>query len=92
MCTENNHSLTSDPAKCIGCVDCTRLAPRGQIRVRDGHAVVKYELCTDCGFCIHVCRHDAMKARTSSLADLKKVPVHGRDAVAYALRAVRPMR
>ncbi len=72
MVTNNDHALTSDPEKCIGCVDCTRACPTGAIRVRGGHAVVNYDLCTDCGFCIHVCHSDAMRARTTSLADLKK--------------------
>lgn len=69
---ERGHSVLIDGEKCIGCVDCSKVCPTKAIRVLDGTAVVKAELCTDCGYCIRVCRHDAATAKTSTTSDLKK--------------------
>ncbi len=70
--SEPHHSVLIDREKCIGCVACCKVCPTKAIRVLDGIATVKGELCTDCGYCIRVCRHEAATAQTSSSLDLKK--------------------
>lgn len=69
---ERPHSIVIDIEKCVGCVDCSRTCPTRAIRVRNGHAKANDELCIDCGSCIDACRHQAMRPKTSSPADLKR--------------------
>jgi len=69
---ERSHAVVTDPDKCIGCVSCSQVCPTRAIRVREELARVDDELCIDCGACIDACRWDAMKAKTSSPADLKR--------------------
>jgi iron only hydrogenase large subunit-like protein len=68
---EHGHSVEIDPGKCIGCVACCQACPTKAIRVLEGVAVVKPELCTYCGNCVRVCRYDAATAKTSDPSDLK---------------------
>jgi Fe-S-cluster-containing hydrogenase component 2 len=69
---ELEHSIRFDEGKCIGCVACSQACPTKAIRVRGGLARLKPELCIDCGACIPACRYDAVRAVTSSPADLKR--------------------
>lgn len=63
------HSVTLDVSKCKGCTNCIKRCPTEAIRVRDGHAVIKDELCIDCGECIRVCPYQAKKATYDKLED-----------------------
>ena len=56
------HSVTLDIARCKGCTNCIKRCPTEAIRVRDGHAIIKENLCIDCGECIRVCPYQAKKA------------------------------
>lgn len=68
------HSVTLDISKCKGCTNCIKRCPTEAIRVRDGHAVIKDDMCIDCGECIRVCPYQAKKAifdRFEDYADYK---------------------
>lgn len=69
------HSVTLDPAKCVGCTTCMRFCPTEAIRVRSGRAIITAERCVDCGECMRVCPHGAKKAVTDSLAALEAFPI-----------------
>ena len=56
------HSVTLDISRCKGCTNCIKRCPTEAIRVRDGHAIIKENLCIDCGECIRVCPYQAKKA------------------------------
>lgn len=56
------HSVTLDVSKCKGCTNCIKRCPTEAIRVRDGHAIIKEDMCIDCGECIRVCPYQAKKA------------------------------
>ena len=63
------HSVTLDIAKCKGCTNCIKRCPTEAIRVRDGHAIIKEDMCIDCGECIRVCPYQAKKATFDKLED-----------------------
>ncbi len=63
------HSVTLDISKCKGCTNCIKRCPTEAIRVRDGHAVIREELCIDCGECIRQCPYQAKKATFDKLED-----------------------
>ena len=68
------HSVTLDVSRCKGCTNCIKRCPTEAIRVRDGHAIIKEDLCIDCGECIRVCPYQAKKAtfdRFEDFADYK---------------------
>ena len=67
---EFQHSVSLDADKCIGCTSCLRQCPTEAIRIRDGHAVIRHELCIDCGRCVRVCQHKAKKAVFDTLSDI----------------------
>ncbi len=69
------HSITLDPAKCVGCTTCMRFCPTEAIRVRSGRAVITAERCVDCGECMRVCPHGAKKAVTDSLGAIQAFPI-----------------
>ena len=57
-----HHSVTLDVDRCKGCTNCIKRCPTEAIRVRDGHAIIKEEVCIDCGECIRLCPYKAKKA------------------------------
>ncbi len=68
------HSVTLDLSKCKGCTNCIKRCPTEAIRVRDGHAIIKEDMCIDCGECIRVCPYQAKKAiydKFESFSDYK---------------------
>ena len=58
----NKHSVTLDLSRCKGCTNCIKRCPTEAIRVRDGHAIIKEDMCIDCGECIRLCPYKAKKA------------------------------
>lgn len=69
---ERAHAIAFDAEKCVGCVACSKVCPTNAIRVKNGLAEVKFDLCIDCGYCVRVCEYDAVHAVTSSSSDLEK--------------------
>ncbi|MBE3072850.1 MAG: 4Fe-4S binding protein [Acidobacteria bacterium] len=69
---EPTHSIVRDDSRCIKCVACSKACPTKAIRVRRDSMEINSALCTDCGECIRVCRHDAVRAKTSVPADLER--------------------
>ena len=61
------HSVTLDPEKCKGCINCIKRCPTEAIRVRNGKAHIITKRCIDCGECIRVCPHHAKKPEYDSL-------------------------
>jgi Na+-translocating ferredoxin:NAD+ oxidoreductase RNF subunit RnfB len=66
------HTVTANPAQCIGCVACIKACPVKALRVREGVVHCDSEACLDCGACIYVCKSGARHARTSAASDLSK--------------------
>ena len=62
------HSVTLDPEKCKGCINCIKRCPTEAIRVRNGKAVIMSDHCIDCGECIRVCPNHAKKAISDPLS------------------------
>ena len=62
------HSVTLDPEKCKGCINCIKRCPTEAIRVRNGKAVILSDHCIDCGECIRVCPNHAKKAISDPLS------------------------
>ena len=46
--------------KCIGCGICTRVCPKGCIRIEEGRPVYDYSNCFGCMSCIHACPRKAI--------------------------------
>ncbi len=70
----NKHSVTLDLSRCKGCTNCIKRCPTEAIRVREGHAIIKEDMCIDCGECIRLCPYKAKKAtydRFEDFADYK---------------------
>ena len=65
----NKHSVTLDLTKCKGCTNCIKRCPTEAIRVRDGHAIIKEDMCIDCGECIRLCPYKAKKATYDKFED-----------------------
>lgn len=61
------HSVTLDPDKCKGCINCIKRCPTEAIRVRNGKAAIMDDICIDCGECIRVCPNHAKKAISDPL-------------------------
>lgn len=56
------HSVTLDPSKCKGCINCVKRCPTEAIRVKNGKAMIISDRCIDCGECIRICPNHAKKA------------------------------
>ena len=67
--SNDKHSVTLDISRCKGCTNCIKRCPTEAIRVRDGHAVIKEDLCIDCGECIRLCPYQAKKATYDKFED-----------------------
>ncbi len=61
------NSVTLDPERCKGCINCIKRCPTQAIRVRNGKAHITKEFCIDCGECVRVCPHHAKKPTYDSL-------------------------
>ena len=46
---------------CIGCKLCEKKCPAGAVKVNDNHAVIDYDLCTNCGKCAEACKVGAIR-------------------------------
>ena len=46
---------------CVGCGTCTRVCPRGCIRVENSRPVYDYTHCVNCMACAHACPQNAIK-------------------------------
>ncbi len=68
----NKHSVTLDVSRCKGCTNCIKRCPTEAIRVRDGHAIIKEDMCIDCGECIRLCPYQAKKAIYDSFGDFSE--------------------
>jgi len=66
------HSVLLDRAKCTGCTTCLKHCPTEAIRIKEGHAVINDTRCIDCGQCIRMCPHNAKKAVSDRLEDMKR--------------------
>ena len=72
-----------DKPKCTSCEQCIQWCPENAIKLVDGKAFIKTEICIGCGECLAVCRFDAVKYNWKiSNDDLqKKVAEHALGAV-----------
>ena len=68
------HSVSLDPEKCRGCINCIKRCPTEAIRVHKGKAHIIKEQCIDCGECIRICPHHAKQATYDSLSALQSAP------------------
>lgn len=66
------HSVLLDMDKCTGCTTCLKHCPTEAIRIKEGHAVINHTRCIDCGECIRVCPHNAKKAVSDKMEDMKR--------------------
>jgi len=64
------HAHRVDPEKCRGYMTCMRHCPTQAIRVRDGKAEIREELCVDCGTCLSVCRSKAIVLDSEPISPL----------------------
>ena len=72
---EREPAISADHSLCIGCSACTRVCPTRALRVRDKIVQAKQGRCLKCGACIFACKHGAMRAHTSSSADLERFKI-----------------
>lgn len=66
------HSVTLEPDKCKGCINCIKKCPTEAIRVRNGKAMIMSDRCIDCGECIRSCPQHAKKAIYDPLSELDR--------------------
>ncbi len=52
--------LLADPAKCVGCKACMKIACPA-ISIRESKAAIDSTLCTGCGVCQQLCKFDALQ-------------------------------
>ena len=51
----------ADTGRCVACGACTKVCPRGAVRVWKGcYAVVNPETCVGCGLCAKTCPADCI--------------------------------
>lgn len=67
--SEPTHGFRIDPDTCQGRLACMRACPTEAIRVKDGKATLRPELCIDCGSCLRLCPSGAIRATTVPFAE-----------------------
>ena len=68
---EYAHGFVMHASRCDGCLACMRVCPTRAIRVRRGKALVRQELCIDCGSCLTACPRGVFSATTRRLEDFE---------------------
>ena len=57
----SKNCATVNDKRCVACGACTKVCPRGAIRISHGcYAVVDKELCVGCGICAKTCPADGI--------------------------------
>ncbi len=69
---EYAHGFTMDASRCDGCLACMRVCPTHAIRVKQGKATVRQQLCIDCGSCLATCSRGVFSPKTASLEDFDR--------------------
>jgi iron only hydrogenase large subunit-like protein len=70
--SEYYHVHRVDPARCRGHMVCVRNCPTQAIRLRSGKAVVREDLCIDCGACITHCPAGAVSAESDPVGEISR--------------------
>lgn len=69
---ELKHGFTIDRAGCDGRLACMRACPTRAIRVKNGKAELRPDLCIDCGACLRACPSGAIQATTGAFAEFDR--------------------
>ena len=69
---EYEHGFRMDEARCDGCLACMRVCPTAAIRVKNGKAHVRQELCIDCGSCLTACTRGVFTPTTRTLEEFDR--------------------
>ena len=69
---EYAHGFRMDEELCDGCLACTRVCPTAAIRVKNGKAHVRQELCIDCGSCLTACTRGVFTPTTRTLEEFDR--------------------
>ena len=66
------HSVLLKEEECRGCTNCVQNCPTRAIRVHEGKASIREQLCIDCAECIRICEYHAKYTRTDSLSEISQ--------------------
>ena len=80
-------SITSDPERCIMCLQCLHVCPTEAISEVDGGLAVDDEKCWRCGRCERVCPEDAIRLEKRGQDEFQMALAEGTQAV---LRTFEP--
>lgn len=53
--------LMYDKSKCVGCLECAGVCPRGAHKAENGTHLLERELCSHCGRCVKACPYEALR-------------------------------
>ena len=65
------HSVLLKESECERCTNCVTNCPTKAIRVHQGKATIREDLCIDCAECIRTCEYHAKYTQTDTLADIE---------------------